>query len=232
MSIFLMKETSAVIILERKAKRLRAETGNPKLRSKLASDLSTKDLFKFSIVRPLKMLFLSPICLVICIYIAITYTYLYILFTTFTSVYKNQYGWKGGVVGLSFLGLGIGSLIGQFVCTHIGNRIASKNIKAGNFVPEHRLYAMMGGAVLLPVGFFIYGWSVQYRLHFMVPIVGTGFVGFALLLVFMPAMTYLVDVFTIHAASAMAASTVSRSLCAALVPVSSFYAYHHLYQTR
>jgi len=38
---------------------------------------------------------------------------------------------------------------------------------------------------------------------------------------FMPASTYLVDVFTIHAASAMAANTVLRSLTAALVPLSS-----------
>lgn len=38
---------------------------------------------------------------------------------------------------------------------------------------------------------------------------------------FMPATTYLVDVFTIHAASAMAASTVLRSLFAAIIPLSS-----------
>lgn len=38
---------------------------------------------------------------------------------------------------------------------------------------------------------------------------------------FMPANVYLVDVFTVHAASAMAANTVLRSLCAALIPLSS-----------
>lgn len=38
---------------------------------------------------------------------------------------------------------------------------------------------------------------------------------------FMPANTYLVDVFTVHAASAMAANTVLRSLCAAFIPLSS-----------
>ncbi|CAI6338875.1 unnamed protein product [Periconia digitata] len=221
MALLLMKETSAPIILERKAHRLRTTTGNPKLRSKLASDLSTKDLFRFSIVRPMKMLFRSPICAAISVYIAISYTYLYILFTTFTSVYKTQYHWHGGIVGLSFLGIGIGSLLGQFVFTHFGNRIASRHLEAGTFVPEHRLPVMAAGAVMLPIGFFLYGWSVQYALHFMVPMVGSGFVGFSLLMIFMPGTTYLVDVFTVHAASAMAASTVSRSLCAALVPLSS-----------
>jgi hypothetical protein len=104
MSLLLMSETSGIVILERKAKRLREETGNDKLVSKLDSGLTPKDLFKFSIVRPMKMLFRSSICAAISVYIAVTYAYLYILFTTFTAVYSNQYGWHGGVVGLSFLG--------------------------------------------------------------------------------------------------------------------------------
>jgi hypothetical protein len=104
MSLFLMSETSGTIILERKVKRLRAETGNDKLVSKLDSGLTPAELFKFSIVRPAKMLCRSAICFAICLYMAITYAYLYILFTTFTAVFSTQYGWHGGVLGLSFLG--------------------------------------------------------------------------------------------------------------------------------
>ncbi|KAJ4348127.1 uncharacterized protein N0V89_009499 [Didymosphaeria variabile] len=221
MSIILMKETSAPVILERKANRLRAETNNPKLRSKLASDLSPADLFKFSIIRPAKMLTRSPICLAMSVYIAITYAYLYVLFTTFTAVFKTQYHWKGGIVGLSFLGIGIGSLIGQFGFTYFGNKTVKKHIARNDFRPEHRLYTMCVGGFCLPVGLFWYGWSTQEMTHWIVPILGTGFIGFGLLMTFMPATTYLVDVFTVHAASAMAASTVLRSLCAALIPLSS-----------
>ncbi|KAF2007943.1 MFS general substrate transporter [Amniculicola lignicola CBS 123094] len=221
MSFYCMNETSASTILARKTKRLRKETGNDKLRSKLDSDLSTTDLFKFSIVRPAKMFFRSPICFAMCTYVAITYSYLYILFTTFTEVFTSQYHWKGGVIGLSFLGLGIGSLIGQTVFTHYGNKLAQKHMLAGTFVPEHRLHIMAYGGPFLPIGLFWYGWSVQAGVHYMVPMIGTGFIGFGLLMTFMPASTYLVDVFTVHAASAMAASTVSRSFCAALIPLSS-----------
>lgn len=216
-----MKETSAPIILERKAKRLRTETGNDKLRSKLASELGPKELFKFSIVRPLKMLFLSPICLSISVYIAIVYSYLYILFTTFTKVFTTQYGWHGGIVGLSFLGVGMGSLIGQFFYVHYGNKTVVKHIAKGDFKPEHRLTFMTWGGFLIPVGLFIYGWTVHFKTHWIVPILATGIMGFGLLMIWMPASTYLVDVFTIHAASAMAANTVLRSLAAALIPLSS-----------
>jgi hypothetical protein len=112
-------------------------------------------------------------------------------------------------------------LIGQLVCTHFGNKIAAKHIAKGDFVPEHRLYMMAVGGFIMPVGLFMYGWTVQAQVQFMAPIIATSLIGFSLLMTFMPATTYLVDVFTIHAASAMAASTVSRSLCAALIPLSS-----------
>jgi MFS family permease len=221
MSLILMSETSGVIILQRKVNRLRASTGNPKLRSKLDAGLTPRQLFKYSIVRPAKMLFRSTICFAISLYIAITYAYLYILFTTFTAVFKGQYGWHGGITGLSFLGLGVGSLIGQFTYIHYGNKVVNKHIARGDFRPEHRLYMMCIGGFFIPCGLFIYGWTVQYQTHFMVPLVATGIIGFGLLMTFMPATTYLVDVFTVHAASAMAASTVLRSLAAAFIPLSS-----------
>lgn len=221
MSLILMSETSAPVILERKAKKLRAETGNDRLRSKLDTGLAPKELFKFSIVRPAKMLTRSTICFAISLYVAITYTYLYILFTTFTAVFTNQYHWHGGITGLSFLGLGVGSLIGQFVYIHYGNRTVSKHIERGDFKPEQRLQIMCIGGFFLPVGLLIYGWSANFQTHYMVPLVGTGIIGFGLLMTFMPANTYLIDVFTTHAASAMAANTVLRSLMAALVPLSS-----------
>ncbi|KAF2737909.1 MFS general substrate transporter [Polyplosphaeria fusca] len=221
LSVSVMSETSAIVILERKTQRLRKETGNEKLKSKLDSGLSPYDLFKFSIVRPTKMLFRSTICFSICLYLGITYAYLYVLFTTFTPVFADTYGWHGGILGLSFIGLGTGSLIGQFTFTHFGNNAARKHIRQGTFKPEIRLHMMAIGGFFMPIGLFWYGWATQAKTHWIVPILGTSVIGFGLLMTFMPASTYLVDVFTVHAASAMAASTVLRSLMAALLPLSS-----------
>jgi hypothetical protein len=108
--------------------------------------------------------------------------------------------------------LGIGSLIGQFTYIHYGNKTVTKHIKRGDFMPEHRLYLMAIGGFFIPFGLFFYGWTVHYQTHFMAPLVATGFIGFGLLMTFMPAISYLVDVFTIYAASAMAASTVLRQV--------------------
>ena len=75
--IIVMKETYGPVLLARRVKKLRKETGNTNLRSKLDRDISTKDLFLISIIRPMQMLIKSPIVLLLSIYIAIVYTYLY-----------------------------------------------------------------------------------------------------------------------------------------------------------
>jgi MFS family permease len=58
----IIRETYAPVLLERKTARLRKETGNPNLRSKLQLNLTPKEVFVRAIARPTKLLFLSPIC--------------------------------------------------------------------------------------------------------------------------------------------------------------------------
>ena len=77
---FVMRETYAPTLLERKAKKLRKETGNLNLRSKLAIDLPPKQLFVQAIIRPMKLMVLSPICALMSLYMAIVYAIMYLLF--------------------------------------------------------------------------------------------------------------------------------------------------------
>ncbi|KAF2099723.1 MFS general substrate transporter [Rhizodiscina lignyota] len=228
MGFILQRETYAPVILARKAKRLRKETGNDALRSKLDKGLSARDLFFFSIVRPSKMLLFSPIVQAISTFVAIEYAYLYMLFTTFTSVFEEQYHFAPTLVGLAFLGLGVGQICGQLVYTFYGDRLPKRHMAAGTFKPEHRLPMMIPAAFCLPIALFIYAWTVQAKVFWIVPIIATGIFGFGLLLSFMPANTYLVDVYTVHAASAMAANTVLRSVLAAVLPLAGPTMYRRL----
>lgn len=74
--IVFMKETYAPTILKKKTARLQKETGNMALRSKLDTGLTPGQLFRYSIVRPTKMLALSPIVFFLSLYVAIVYSYL------------------------------------------------------------------------------------------------------------------------------------------------------------
>lgn len=68
-----LKESYAPVILERKAQRLRKETGNPHLRSALASKASSPaEKFKIAIARPLKLLCLTPVVTLAALYVAVT----------------------------------------------------------------------------------------------------------------------------------------------------------------
>jgi hypothetical protein len=179
-----LKETYAPTILERKAARLRKLTGNPNLRSKLDSGLTPRDLFLYSIVRPTKMLFLSPIVFSLSLYVAIVYAYLYLLFTTLTEVFETQYHFRHDLVGLAYLGLGVGSFGGQFFYTKYANTSYKKHMAAGDFKPEHRLESMVPGCFMIPIALFWYGWSVQANVQWMCPIIATGVFGLGLLLIF------------------------------------------------
>lgn len=91
-----MTESYHPILLERKTQRLIKETGNPNLRSSLASDKTPRQTFAHALVRPTKMLFLSPIVFLLSLFVAVVYGYLYLLFTTISTVFMNQYGFSQG----------------------------------------------------------------------------------------------------------------------------------------
>lgn len=122
-SIITIRESYAPTILARKTKKLQKETGNMNLRSALDTGRTPKELFLYSIVRPTKMLFLSPIVFLLSLYVGVIYGYLYLLFTTITSVFEEQYNFSQGSVGLTYLGLGVGSLTGLLILGATSDRL-------------------------------------------------------------------------------------------------------------
>ncbi|KAL1975421.1 hypothetical protein VTN31DRAFT_3813 [Thermomyces dupontii] len=216
-----MRESYSSIILQRKVERLRKETGNQNLRSALDTGRTPQDLFRFSIVRPLKMLFLSPIVFLLSVYVGVIYGYLYLLFTTIPTVFQIQYGFSSGSVGLAYLGIGVGSLLGLMVIGSTSDRLV-KQLTAkngGTPKPEYRLPLMIIGGLFIPVALFWYGWSADQELHWIMPIIGTALLGIGNLIIFMATSTYLIDAFTVYSASVMAANTVFRSLAGAVLPL-------------
>ncbi|PYI00744.1 MFS general substrate transporter [Aspergillus sclerotiicarbonarius CBS 121057] len=213
------RETYAPVILERKAARLRKETGNPNLRSVHDHGKQTSEVLLSALARPIKLLAKSPIVLLMVLFAAITYGYLYLMFTTITSIFEDVYGFSTGLAGLAYLGFGIGCIIGLVVTGAVSNRIAMSHSAKGCFTPESRLPPMIVGCWAIPIGLFWYGWAAKAQTHWIVPILGTGVFAIGLMTVFMSASTYLVDSYLRYAASVTAANTGLRSLFGALLPL-------------
>lgn len=185
MTLLFVRESYAPTLLKRKTKRLIKETGNQDLRSRLDSGLSPKELFLFSIIRPTKMLLFSPIVFLLSFFVAVVYGYLYLLFTTITVVFEGQYGFSQGSVGLTYLGIGIGSLIGLLAVGTVSDPILKRlTAKSGVAKPEYRLPPLIPGAMCIPVGLFWYGWTAEKNQHYILPIVGTSFVGIGMIVSF------------------------------------------------
>lgn len=139
----------------------------------------------FSIVRPTKMLFLSPIVFILSLYVAIIYGYLYLLFTTMTEVFEEQYGFSQGSVGLAYLGIGVGSLFGLFAAGATSDRILKHlTMKHGVTKPEYRLPPMIIGTWFVPVALFWYGWTAEKKAPWILPILGTSFLGVGMITAF------------------------------------------------
>lgn len=224
-----MRETHPDTLLKRKAAHLRTATGNPHLRSKLDRGLTKQQIIVTALVRPTKLLLFSPIVLGMSIYVALVFGLLYLLYATFSMVFEGQYGFSIGISGLSYLGLGMGELLGLVTFGILSDRIMKARMAADNVQvpkPEYRLILMMWFPPVIGPGMFIYGWTAYYQMHWMAPIVGTFVVGFGSFFVIMPSQLYLVDLFGSEAAaSALGASILLRSMFGAFLPLAGSHMY-------
>ena len=100
----------------------------------------------------MRLLLFSPIVLALSTYMAVVYGYLYLLFTTITEVYEDQYHFSQGSVGLTYLGIGVGSLLGVVIFGIASDKILKAKSKAGEMKAEYRLPPMIPGSFLVPIG--------------------------------------------------------------------------------
>lgn len=215
LGIWFLKETYAAEILKRKKKQLIKITGNKELRTEFdnpSRKLSTH--LRTAFERPFRLLFTQPIVQVLSLYIGYVYGVLYLVLANFPLLWQNKYGESTSIAGLNYISLGLGFFIGTQIAAQTADKIY-KNLKAKNDGvgrSEFRVPLMFPGAVMVPIGLLIYGWSAQYKTFWLVPNIGTMIFAAGNQLVFQNCQTYIVDSYTRFAASAIAATTVFRSL--------------------
>ncbi|GKT72669.1 major facilitator superfamily transporter [Colletotrichum tofieldiae] len=230
-AFFVLGETYPPVLLERKAARLRKQTRNSNYRSSLAPEYAPGELFRRSIVRPMRLLFCCPFVTVVCVYVAVLYGTLYLLFATYSFVFSEVYGFSTVAVGLVFLPGGLGTLLGACYVGTFSDRTLKRRAAAGRAnAPEDRLAPVitLPGALAFPAGMFAYGWCVEGRIHWAASLAGTAVTGFGSILVFTGIQTYLIDAFEGYAASAVGANAVLRGIAGALLPLSGLGLYESL----
>ncbi|KAK5708590.1 hypothetical protein LTR17_020528 [Elasticomyces elasticus] len=228
--LIIVPETLASVLLQRKAARLRQETKNWALHSKLDEEPVKFGLLmrKYGL-RPIQMITHEPILIVMTIYISLVYGILYLIFFAFPISYEYDRHWDFGISSLPFIGIFLGCIIACCIMSwetlHV---FMPKMNKAKTVIPEERLPPMMAGSVILVIGLFWFAWTSFPSINPWPQIISGVFIGCGIIMVFMPAVIYLVDVYLYEANSALAANAFVRSIVAAAFPLFSTYMYESL----
>lgn len=215
LGFFFLKETYAAEILKRKKQRLIKSTGNKSLHTEFENpNRSFSSHVGLALKRPFILLFTQPIVQVLALYIGYVYGVLYLVLASFPMLWFRRYGQAPDIAGLNYISLGLGFFIGTQIAAQFADRIYKYFLKKhqGESKSEFRVPLMFPGALMVPIGLLIYGWSAQYKTHWIVPNIGTCIFAAGNQLVFQNCQTYLVDAYTRYAASAIAATAVFRSL--------------------
>lgn len=155
-SLITMPELYPPVLLHRKAKRLRKETGDERYwHPHETQKINLGNIVTKYLSRPLRMLLFEPMVTCIAIYASFVYGVLYMTLVMFDIVYQELRGWGLVVASLPYLGLMIGVVAAMFI--NLANqprykRIVEKN--KGRAVPEARLPPMIIGGWLFVIGIF------------------------------------------------------------------------------
>ncbi|KAL2059970.1 hypothetical protein VTL71DRAFT_10125 [Oculimacula yallundae] len=215
--LFIIRETSAVRLLAAKAKRIRPLTW---ARSQSLSQ-SWQKTFLTAISRPFRMLFTQPLALVLGICQAYLYGLVYLTLSTFSTVWRERYHQSTITASLNYLSLLLGSLLGTQVTVLLLDRFYRrlKERNGGVGKAEFRLPLILLGSLLAPFGLFLFGWSAQYTLNWILPNLGGLLFAFGNTMTYQAIQTFLIDEYVQFAASALALSLLLRSLTGFLFPL-------------
>ncbi|CAN9373813.1 unnamed protein product [Alternaria alternata] len=228
--VFMIPETYKPAILRAKSANKRKETSDSRYHSRYDEKKAFWPLLRENLYRPLSMAVNEPICIFWDVYIALVYGVLYLCFVSYPIVFGELRGWSPGLVGLGYMGIGIGGVITIASEPLLRRMINShkKDPETGKPYPEAMVSVVVIAAVCVPVGEMIFAWTCTPNVHWIFPLIagipfGAGNCG-----VFIYASNYLVHSYGIYAASALAGNAVLRSAMGGALPLAGPKMYQSL----
>lgn len=236
--VITVPETRHTAVLQKKANRARKQMAKENLRSAESTvDLHTAhrkglhELFAITLTRPFRFLFSEPITLFSAIYNGFIYGLVYLFNEAIPLVFGPPKGhpFNGGQQGLAFLGMAIGPII-AFCLYPLQERYYLRRVAEndGKGVPEARMWMARGGALLLPISLFWFGWTSYRSVHWIVPIIASSFFGAGIYIVILSILKYVVDSYQTYSASALAGVILVRNVVGAGFPLFATQMYQKL----
>jgi hypothetical protein len=158
--------------LARKRDKLIKQTGNTALHTEFDSpDRTLAKTIRTAMQRPFILLGTQPILQVLACYMAYLYGLMYLMLSTFPRLWEGVYGMSTGIGSLNFIAMGAGFFLGTQITAPLNDMLYRRLKKGNNGVgkPEFRVPIMIPASLLVPIGLFMYGWSAQTAVHWIVP---------------------------------------------------------------
>ncbi|KAF7929017.1 hypothetical protein EAE99_004761 [Botrytis elliptica] len=213
---FTLKETYGPRILQRKAEKLRKEIGNNQLRTAFElKDLRLISIMRTSLVRVVILLTTQPVVIFLSVYFAMVYGIIYLMLSSFPSLWTTYYHESIGIGGLNYIaimiGLTIGAQGGGRIVDHVYKTLKVRS-SDNTGRPEFRVPLLFFSTFLVAAGLFMYGWSAETRIFWLSADIGAAIFSVGAAMTFASIQTYIIDSYPLFAASAIGATAVLRSL--------------------
>ncbi|KAM0719048.1 hypothetical protein Q7P37_004953 [Cladosporium fusiforme] len=215
MMLFFLPETSQANILLRRARRLRKLTGNDNYRSLSELEqakMNPRDIVFDALVRPMQLMLLDPAIGFTAAYIALCYAIFYSFFEAFPIVYMERYHFNLGEMGLTFLSINVATILSLAIYYLYVYKIVEPDFRANGIGKlERRLVPALYSSFLLPIGLFIFAWTSDGEIHWIVSIIGVFLFTIGIFILFQVVFVYLPMVYPQYAASLFAGNDFARS---------------------
>ncbi|PYI16009.1 MFS general substrate transporter [Aspergillus violaceofuscus CBS 115571] len=174
------------------------------------------------LIRPLGLLVCRPAIQVIALIMALNFAIYCLLLSTYTTLWIERYGESATVSSLNYFAIAIGTITASQVGGHLMDWIYQA-LKTRHHdatpTPEFRVPFLIPSVLLVPVGIFLYGWSAEKRLHWVVVNVGTAIFVTGSFILSQDMLAYLLDEFTTHTASANTAAHMLSNILGFAFPI-------------
>ncbi|KAH3680817.1 hypothetical protein WICMUC_000168 [Wickerhamomyces mucosus] len=229
--ILIVPETYKPVLLIKKAKRIRNETKDDKYFAPLEIALKEQSVWKNSLYgskRPFTLLIYDRMMFILCFYTGLLLAIIYLFFVALPYIFRTVFKFSPYGQGLSFLGLLIGSIIGALPSQYFQSLYNIQSAKIGKLKPEFRLYPLLIGSFVVPIGLFIFAWTSYSNIHWIAPMIGCSIFSAGVALAFQGIFGYTADAYRLYAASGMACNSIMRSTMAGIFPLFGLQMYEKL----
>lgn len=218
-SVPIFQETYAPLILFRKARRLRTQSGDHRYHTtneKLVEGRSAFWVLRWSLSRPIRLLLFHHIIQIQACLSGLSYGILYLVLSSYSDLWTSTYHESVSTSGLHYISVCVGEVIGAqiggFLMDHIFARLKAR--ANGITKPEHHVPVMIPASLVTLLGLLLYGWGAQRRRSWLMVDFGVAIFTCGQQITGQALQAYVIDATPEYASSASASSQLFRSLCA------------------